>query len=161
MMPNNSPVAVSIAKDPLVCCDIYTYRTVRVGPVESNFMIGGVSFMMGRCGIVWGIKQTVFILVGLTTAISGIILSSRLMSVAPTAGQGYELDIIAAVVIGGTSISGGRGSIGRTVAGVIVLSIINNGFNLLDVSEYIQLVFKGSIIIAAVALDVYSSKRFR
>ena len=100
-----------------------------------------------------------FGIVGLLSALAGIILASRLQSVAPMAGSGYELDAIAAVVIGGTSISGGEGSIWRTIIGVLVLSVIGNGFNILDVNEYVQLVFKGAIVVAAVAFDAYSKRR--
>jgi ribose transport system permease protein len=125
------------------------------------YAVGGNEEASAHSGInVDFYKITSFILVGFTAAVSGVILASRLQSVAPTAGTGYELQIIAAVVIGGTSISGGEGSIWRTVAGVIVLTVISNGLNLLNVSEYVQLVIRGVIIIAAVAFDIYSSRRF-
>jgi len=104
-------------------------------------------------------KLSVFMIVGFTAAVGGIILASRLMSVPPAIGTGYELDVIAAVIVGGTSISGGEGSIWRTVVGVIVLTIISNGLNILNVSEYMQLVVKGLIIIVAVIIDIYSKRK--
>jgi ribose transport system permease protein len=90
---------------------------------------------------------------GLTAGISSLILTSRLNSAEPIAGTGYELDVIAAVVIGGTSLTGGRGAIWGTFIGALLIGVINNGMNLLGISAYFQLVVKGIIIIGAVLLD--------
>lgn len=95
-------------------------------------------------------KMLVYCLSGLTAAISGVVLSSRLMSGQPTAGVGYELNAIAAVVLGGTSIMGGRGHIAGTLIGAMILGVLNNGLNLMDVSPYMQRVLKGAIIILGI-----------
>lgn len=94
-----------------------------------------------------------FVIGGGMAALSGIIYASRLNSVSPLAGQGYELDAIAATVIGGTNISGGKGSIVGSITGVLILSIIGNMFNLLGVQVYIQYVVKGLIILIIVGID--------
>ncbi len=98
-------------------------------------------------------KVIVYIISGITAAMSALILTSRLNSAEPVAGQGYELDVIAAVVIGGTSLSGGTGSVWGTLIGALLIGVINNGMNLLGISPYFQLLVKGLIIIGAVLLD--------
>jgi ribose transport system permease protein len=98
-------------------------------------------------------KTIVYVISGIAAAISALILTSRLNSAEPVAGQGYELDVIAAVVIGGTSLMGGRGSVWGTLIGALLIGVINNGMNLLGISPYFQLVVKGLIIIGAVLLD--------
>ncbi|MEW5815799.1 MAG: ABC transporter permease [Spirochaetota bacterium] len=95
---------------------------------------------------------------GLMAAIAGVIYASRLMSVTPLAGQGYELDAIAATVIGGTSVSGGEGSVVKTLIGVLLLSIISNIFNLMGINVYVQYIIKGLIILFAVGFDSYTKK---
>lgn len=92
-------------------------------------------------------------------SLAGIIYASRLNSATPLAGQGYELDAIAATVIGGTSISGGQGSVLGTLVGVLILSIIGNVFNLLGIQVYIQYLVKGLIILFVVGLDSLSKSR--
>lgn len=100
-----------------------------------------------------------FVVGGLMASLAGIVYASRLLSVTPLAGQGYELDAIASTVIGGTSVSGGEGSVVRTLIGVLLLTIIANVFNLLGIHIYVQYVVKGAIILSAVGFDTYS--RFR
>jgi ribose transport system permease protein len=99
-----------------------------------------------------------FVIGGTLAAAAGIIYASRLLSVSPLAGQGYEMDAIAAVVIGGTSVSGGQGSVVKTLIGVILLTVITNTFNLLSIQVYAQYVIKGVIILTAVGLDVYTKR---
>ncbi len=82
-----------------------------------------------------------------------MILTSRLNSAQPTAGTMYELDAIAAVVLGGTSLTGGRGWIVGTLIGALIIGVLNNGLNLLGVSSFFQQVVKGSVILLAVLLD--------
>jgi ribose transport system permease protein len=94
---------------------------------------------------------------GVTAALGGVVLSSRLMSGQPNAGQGFELDAIAAVVLGGASITGGRGHILGTLVGALMLGVLDNGLNLMGVSPYMQRVLKGVIIILAIYAG--SSKR--
>lgn len=95
----------------------------------------------------------VYALAGALAGVAGIILSSRIMSGPPATGQGSELDAIAAVVIGGTSLSGGIGSIANTIVGVLIIGVMNNGLDLLNVPSYWQQVVKGLIIVLAVLLD--------
>ena len=99
-----------------------------------------------------------FIIGGLMAAMSGIVYASRLNAATPLAGQGYELDAIASTVIGGTSVSGGEGSIIGTLVGVLLLNVVNNMFNLLGIQIYIQYLVKGIIILAVVGFDSYSKK---
>jgi ribose transport system permease protein len=103
-------------------------------------------------------KFLAYTLSGLTAAISGIVLSSRLMSGQPNAGIGFELDAIAAVVLGGTAISGGRGSIVGTLIGAFTLGVLNNGLNLMSVSPYTQKVLKGVIILLAIYASSFKRK---
>lgn len=95
----------------------------------------------------------VYAFTGALAGVAGIVLSSRIMSGPPAGGQGYELDAIAAVVIGGTSLSGGVGSMAGTIVGVLIIGVMNNGLDLLNVSSYWQQVVKGLIIVCAVLLD--------
>jgi len=99
------------------------------------------------------VKVFVYGISGLFAAISGMIITSRLSSAQPTAGTGYELDAIAAVVLGGTSLAGGVGSILGTVIGALIIGILNNALNLLNVSSYYQQLAKGLVILIAVLLD--------
>jgi ribose transport system permease protein len=95
-------------------------------------------------------KLLAYTLSGITASISGIVLASRLMSGQPNAGIGFELDAIAAVVLGGTAITGGRGSIIGTLIGAMTLGVLNNGLNLMSVSPYTQKILKGVIILLAI-----------
>lgn len=121
------------------------------------YAIGGNEEAVRLSGVkVKRIKAMVFMISGITASISGLIMTSRLASGQPTAGEGYELDAIAAVVLGGTSIAGGRGHIFGTLLGALLLGVLSNGLNLMGVSPYVQRVLKGAIIIGAI---YYSSKR--
>ena len=100
-----------------------------------------------------------YMICGLLAAVGGVILAGRLASASPLAGSGYELDAIAAVVIGGTSLMGGRGSVIGTVGGVAIIAIMNNGLDLLNVDPNYQLVIKGLIILLAVSIDAYLHKK--
>jgi ribose transport system permease protein len=100
-----------------------------------------------------GVQILVYTISGAMAALAGVILTSRLDSAQPTAGAGYELDAITAVVLGGTSLSGGRGWIFGTLVGALIIGVLNNGLNLLGVSSFYQQVIKGSVILVAVLLD--------
>lgn len=104
------------------------------------------------------VKIAVYAISGALAAIGGIIVTSRLDSAQPNAGVSYELDAIAAVVIGGTSLSGGRGTILGTVLGAIIIGVLNNGLVLLNVSPFWQQVVKGFVILIAVIIDRSNSK---
>jgi ribose transport system permease protein len=97
-----------------------------------------------------------FVIGGLMAAMAGIIYASRLNSATPLAGQGYELDAIASCVIGGTSVSGGEGSIVGTMIGVLLLNVVSNMFNLLGIQVYVQYLIKGIIILTVVGFDSYT-----
>ncbi|WP_124728777.1 ABC transporter permease [Staphylospora marina] len=99
------------------------------------------------------IKLAVYTMSGFFAAFGGIILTSRLHSAQPVAGMGYELDAIAAAVLGGTSLSGGRGWMFGTLVGAMIMGVLDNGLNLLDVSSFYQQVVKGCVILLAVLLD--------
>ena len=99
------------------------------------------------------VKIWIYSITGLLSALAGIILSSRLNSAQPTAGASYELDAIAAVVLGGTSLSGGRGGIFGTLVGALIIGVLNNGLNIMNVSSFYQQVVKGGVILLAVLLD--------
>lgn len=99
------------------------------------------------------ILLSVYVLGGLLAGISGIIMASRLNSAQPTAGVSFELDAIAAVVLGGTSLSGGVGTIGGTLIGALIIGVLDNGLNLLNVSSFYQQIAKGLVILLAVFLD--------
>ncbi|MGQ9366810.1 ABC transporter permease [Azospirillum sp. ST 5-10] len=102
------------------------------------------------------IKVVVFMISGTMAAISGILLSSRLGSAQTNAGMGYELDAIAAAVLGGTSLAGGVGTMVGTLLGALIIGVINNGMSLLSVPYFYQLIVKGLVIIVAVLIDVRS-----
>jgi ribose transport system permease protein len=105
------------------------------------------------------ITTSTYVLCGICASISGIIISSRLGEGQANIGETIALDVIAAVVIGGTSLSGGEGSIWRTVIGGLVLAMLSNVFDTFSLSPYWQAVFKGAIIIAAVMFDYYARSK--
>lgn len=107
------------------------------------------------------VKLFVYCNCGALAGFTGLLLASRTSSAVPNAASGYELDAIAAAVIGGTSTAGGVGSMFGTVVGILILGILSNGLDLLNVSSYIQQVVKGVVIIAAVLLDVMNKKNSR
>jgi ribose transport system permease protein len=100
-----------------------------------------------------GIKLWVYVISGLCSAMAGIMLAARLSSVPPDLGQGYELSAIAAVVIGGTSLFGGRGTLFGSVIGALMIAMITNGLILLNVNPFYQFVINGVLIVIAVSLN--------
>lgn len=120
-------------------------KTFAIGGNENASFIAGVKNDR--------IKISVYAISGLMASLAGIIITSRLNSAQPTAGSAYEMDAIASVVLGGTSLSGGRGRIMGTLIGALIIGTLNNGMNLLGVSSFYQQVVKGIVIIIAVLLD--------
>lgn len=121
---------------------------------RSIFAVGSNEQAAHWAGIpVTKVKAIVYGLMGFFTGVGAFLLTARLNSAVPTAGQLFELDAIAAVVIGGTSLKGGRGSILGAFAGAMMIAVLNNGMDLLLVPSFYQMVFKGLIIIVAVAMD--------
>jgi inositol transport system permease protein len=116
-----------------------------------------------QAAIVSGINVNKYLILvytyaGIMSAVSGIVLASRLSAGQPTAGVSYELDAVASAVIGGTSLSGGVGTIPGTIIGALIIGVLNNGLILLNVSPYVQQVLKGVIIVGAVLIDKRKKK---
>lgn len=134
-----------------IAVHIFAGRTVRgreiyaVGDNPKAARLAGVSLSSTRL--------FVFAFCGLLAGLGGLILSGNLASADPNLGLGYELDVIAAVILGGTALSGGRGSIVGVVIGALLMALLNNAFVLLGISAYWQVVTKGLVIIFAVGLD--------
>lgn len=116
-----------------------------VGGNEEAAMLSGVRTHRVKIGV--------YAISGFFSSLAGIILTSRLSSAQPTAGTTYELDAIAAVVLGGTSLAGGRGWITGTLIGAMIIGVLDNGLNLMNVSSFYQQVVKGGVILLAVLLD--------
>lgn len=145
------PVPVWIA-GAVVLLAVFLTQQTRVG--RYIYAIGGNESAAVLSGInINKIKLIVYGIAGALAAVGGIMVTSRLDSAQPNAGMGYELDAIAAVVIGGTSLSGGKGSIWGTVMGAIIIGVLNNGLVLLNVSPFWQQVVKGGVILVAVIID--------
>ena len=122
------------------------------------YAIGGSAEVARLAGIpVRKVTLAVYTVCGVLSGLAGVVMSTRLDSSQPSGGMGYELDTIAAVVIGGASLSGGVGSIWGTLMGVLTIGVLRNGLNLLGVSPFVQQVVIGGVIILAVAVD--SNKR--
>lgn len=118
------------------------------------YAVGGNAEAARLAGI--NVKRTllwVYTLAGATAGLAGIIFSARVLSAQPTAGEGYELDAIAAVVLGGTSLAGGRGRVSGTLIGALIIGVLTNGLVLMNVPFFYQLVTKGVVIVLAVTLD--------
>jgi D-xylose transport system permease protein len=125
-------------------------RLYALGGNEESARLSGID--------VYGTKIIVYLTVSVLSALSGILLASRLNGASPNLGNMFELDAIAAVVIGGTSLSGGSGTIGGTIIGALIIGVLNNGMSLLGVSSFYQLIIKGLIISLAVWFDVLQKK---
>jgi putative xylitol transport system permease protein len=118
------------------------------------YAVGGNARSARTCGInVAGIIFSVYVLMGSLSGLAGTLLAARTTAALPQAGVAYELDAIAAVVIGGTSLTGGVGGVMLTVVGVLIIGLLNNGLDLLGISSYYQQVIKGLMIVAAVLID--------
>ena len=118
------------------------------------YAVGGNAQAAKFSGInVSKVKFIVYTYTGVMAGIAGIVIASRLYSGQPTAGDGAEMDAIASVALGGTSMNGGRGKIQGTLVGVLIIAVLNNGLNILGVSSYYQDVVKGLVILVAVLSD--------
>lgn len=124
------------------------------------YAIGGNPEVARLAGIhVKKVAIWVYVAAGTLAGIGGVMLASRLDSSQPSAGSGYELDVIAAVVIGGASLAGGKGRVTGTIVGVLIIGVLRNGLNLLGTPSYVQQIVIGLVIAAAVMIDVLSRKK--
>ncbi len=105
------------------------------------------------------VKFSIYCLSGLFAGIAGIVMLSRTNSAQPTAGKGFEFDVITCVVLGGVSVSGGYGKISNVLAGTMIIGILTNGMVLINVSTYMQMIVKGLVLILAVGFDSYQNLR--
>lgn len=149
------PIPVLILIAGIALCYLLLYRVkygryvFGVGGNENAARISGVNVKY----IMW----SVYMLSGVLAGLAGVVLTSRVSSGLAQAGQNYELDAIASVVIGGTSLAGGRGRLWGTVVGVLIIAVLNNGLDMLAVSSYWQLIIKGTVIVVAVIVDSLNS----
>lgn len=149
------PVWISAA---LIAVFVVLMKRTRFG--RNVYAVGGNEKAATLSGLnVNRIKLLVYTLGGLLSGVAGLLVTARLDSATPNAGLSYELDSIAAVVIGGTSLNGGRGSIMGTVLGCLIIGVLNNGLVLLEVSPFWQQVIKGAVILVAVAVDKMGQRR--
>lgn len=126
----------------------------RMRPGRYIYAVGGNENAARASGLhVRSIKMIAYTFCGTLAGLAGVVLASRITTGQPNAGVGYELDAIAAAVIGGTSLNGGTGGVAGAMLGALLIGVINNGLDLLDVSSYYQQVIKGLIIVGAVWLD--------
>lgn len=141
---------------------LFAFTAVLLGKTKYGryvYAVGGNENAARFSGInIEKVKIIAHTLIGFLAAVSGIVLCARMYSGQPTAGNGAEMDAIAAVVLGGTSFSGGIGKIGGTIIGVFIIGILNNGLNLLNVNSFWQLIAKGLVILLAVYIDILKKK---
>ncbi|MDK2980609.1 MAG: inositol transport system permease protein [Chloroflexota bacterium] len=124
------------------------------------YAVGGNQTAAKYSGInVEKVKLIIYMIMGSLSGLTGVLMASRITSGNPTVGEGYELDAIAACVIGGVSMSGGAGSVIGTVIGVLILGVISNGFDILGISSNYQRIMKGLVILLAVFIDIRSRSR--
>ena len=149
------PVLITIV---VAVISIYVLSQTRFG--RYLYALGGNEESAKLSGINTDkIKMLTYVVSGFVSAIAGVIITSRIGSASPNAGTGFELDAIAAVVIGGTSLAGGEGKISGTIIGALIIGILNNGLNLMNVSPFYQSIVKGLVILIAVLLDKKSRKK--
>jgi len=151
------PVLIMLMIMAVMCLLLYKTKFGRyifaVGGNEDAARVSGINTKK--------VKIIAYTLCGLLAGIAGILLSSRIDAGQPQAGVAYETDAIAATVIGGTSLSGGVGSMYGTMVGAIIIGVVNNGLNLLAINQYYQMIVKGMIIAFAVIVDTFASKKYK
>jgi ribose transport system permease protein len=145
----------------MVAITVIAWIVLSFRPIgRALYALGGSQEVARLAGIpVRQYTMWVYVICGALAGLAGVILSARLDSSQPSSGLGYELDTIAAVVIGGASLSGGVGSIGGTAVGVLIIGFLRNGLNLLQVSPFVQQVVIGVVIAVAVAADTMRNRK--
>jgi len=147
------PVAALIAVAMVVIGQVILVRTklgryaLAIGANEEVARLSGINVKM--------IRLIVFTACGLATGIAGLVNASRLDAAIPTSGEGFELESIAAVIIGGTSLMGGKGTVIGTFFGALIMGVIRNGLNLHDTPDQIRMIVIGAVVVIAVILDFY------
>ncbi|MGI5849282.1 MAG: ABC transporter permease [Christensenellales bacterium] len=150
------PIPVIITIICLILASLLLNRTIFGRNV---YAIGGNREAAKFSGInIDKVEIAVYAISGFLASLAGVIVAARLSSAQPTAGEGQELDAIAAVVLGGTSFSGGYGKIGGTMIGALIIGFLSNGLNMIQVNFYWQLVVKGIVILAAVYFDTFKKR---
>ncbi|MDR1128776.1 MAG: ABC transporter permease [Treponema sp.] len=136
----------------IVAVSSFIMNRTRLG--RHIYAVGGNPMAARFSGIKNGhVQFFAYVFSGVMSGISGVVLASRMFSGQPTAGQSFEMDAIAAVVLGGTSMSGGVGKVGGTVIGALIIGVLNNGLNLLNINSFWQYIVKGVVILIAVYVD--------
>ena len=149
------PVIITIV---VALAGIYVLSQTRLG--RYLYAVGGNEDSARLSGINTNkIKTLAYVISGFAASIAGVIITSRIGSASPNAGTGFELDAIAAVVIGGTSLAGGEGKVTGTIIGALIIGVLNNGLNLMNVSPFYQSIVKGLVILLAVLLDKKRNKK--
>lgn len=145
------PIPVIILIAVFTICSILLYRCkygryiFGVGGNAKAARVSGINVKLTTC--------SAYMMLGVLSGLAGVVLTSRVSSGLAMAGQNYETDAIAAVVMGGTSLAGGKGRLWGTLIGVLIIAVLNNGLDMLAVSSYWQLIIKGVIIVGAVMID--------
>ena len=145
LLPVHLELGAGLADEPVIPSSVMAATALRAGGNMEAARLSGID--------VWGVKSATLAITGGLTAVSGILIASLIGSGTGTTATGMELDVIAATIIGGTSLFGGKGRIGGTLIGVLFLGCISNGMTLLDVNEYWQYVARGAIILLAVLIN--------
>ena len=140
-------VAIVVLAQIVLSCTVFGRYMMAVGTNEEAVRLAGVSPRR--------VKLAVFMICGLLAGVAALIQTSHLSVASPNAGRGFELAVIAAVVVGGTSLMGGRGSVVRSFCGVVIIAVLANGLVVLDVGDPIKHLITGAVIVAAVILDYY------
>ncbi len=151
------PLVVWIA---IVLAGIAAYVSLKTPFGRHVYAVGGNEDAAKLSGIrVDRVKMATYMFSGFTAALTGLVLASQLVASHPATGETYELTTIAAVVLGGTSLSGGRGSVGGSVVGALILGVLNDGLVMVGVSSFWQTAIKGMVVIVAVVIDQYQLRK--
>lgn len=146
-------IAIALIAYMLLNQSVFGLHVFAVGGGEETARLTGVAARR--------VKIAVYVISGLTASLAGILLTARLWSAQPNSGVGLELDAITAAVLGGTSLAGGTGGVGGTLAGALIIGALSNGLNLLEIPSYNQQVIRGFVFIAAVLLDFALKRRWQ
>jgi erythritol transport system permease protein len=151
------PLVVWIA---VVIALLATYVSLKTPFGRHVYAVGGNEVAAKLSGIrVNRVKMVTYMFSGFTAALTGLVLASQLMASHPATGETYELTAIAAVVLGGTSLSGGRGSVGGSIVGALILGVLNDGLIMVGVSSFWQTAIKGMVVVLAVVIDQYQLRK--